>query len=441
MKKQIESGNGVTVVKPKLVREILSIINMPGKTRMEKIAALKAVDFSGRPGQDEANAITQKYRNKFQDSETRKITGKFPRGENRIIEKYENCKWMPRLANFKRDNWSSTTELSQYKNFKKSRWQDAFEKQLKSRFPSIELRLLAPDLTADNYLQFAASNPFKKAAELQAAADKLKADKKAFSKETGLPGSFFGHEKSIEEIQSYKWTSSYAKVADWYVTIDFDNCEDWEAYSSAWHRSHGPKRWVENRRVIFTKPGEKKEFPLDSFAGAFLFKAIIETLQLEKPKVDKTTKAKLSKFQAVQLNPYFDVRVMKIAGHIVTGERLFAGSHYDFFITDGKDVYHSGDKSDLAAGLRRKQEAAAKAEANRLEAENTVLTIEIVTDKQGRYGFCETGVRQFAELNGLDANGSYTVREIRQAVVAKRKENCARFASELKSVGIILNCK
>lgn len=419
----------------KIVREVIDVINAEGKTRKEKLATLKKIDFSGRPGKDAAIAEVRKYEEKFQDYELRKITGKFPRGEARITgDHYYSIKWNIRTS-----------------------WVAAFEKHLQKvapyfNFSGANIRAMIQENWDSNFHDHYDYNTFRKYAnkirkEAIRISEKIKAEKaekEKFSKETGLPPYFFKTKKTIEEVQKnkaaegYQAQYMYCVLAGWNITVHQSVSEDWEYYSKSWHNSHGPKRTVESRYILFRNAKETQRVEVNSFAGNYLFSAIIDLLKVQKPKIKKAIRDEIKNFLAVQLNPYFDIEIIKKIGKIIICERKFAGEHYDYCITDGKNTFHDFSNENLVSGLKAKIQLAAIAEAKRLEAENEVLTAEIASRK---YGFCYTGISEFAALNGLDYEGSYTVKQIREAVIQKRKLNCKKFQKELKTIGIILNCK
>jgi hypothetical protein len=83
---------------------------------------------------------------------------------------------------------------------------------------------------------------------------------------------------------------------------------------------------------------------------------------------------------------------------------------------------------------KRKKLAAAR----RIKEDSQVLTIGYI---KKNFGFCEAGIRQFCERNGIDYTGSITFKELREKVIRNRQVNCLSYIPYLKKMGLTLNCK
>jgi hypothetical protein len=76
--------------------------------------------------------------------------------------------------------------------------------------------------------------------------------------------------------------------------------------------------------------------------------------------------------------------------------------------------------------------------AKRVANDKKILTIEYCKD---RFGWCETGIRNFMLLNNIENIESITVKELRNIAIKNRKINCKYYRNYMKKLGIILNCK
>lgn len=193
---------------------------------------------------------------------------------------------------------------------------------------------------------------------------------------------------------------------DYRVLVTADVEEDWNAYSKAWHRSYGPKRTTENRRIEFysqNKSGEwvlRKTHALDSFRGQFLAKAIAEELGVP------TSREKGFR-RRVQLNDLY--RIEQVADDLYV--RTIAGAVYDYVAVKGdEETYHAPTADEAREGLARKLEEAAR-------LQEAAAKGELISARMGRrLGFCEEGMREFARAVGLKYSGEYTIDDFAEAV-------------------------
>ena len=212
------------------------------------------------------------------------------------------------------------------------------------------------------------------------------------------------------------------------TTVDWSEDHDWNFYAKSYGR---PKSTYAERAVVFQTVGKlgKVEdifrFELTSFSGNFMEKAIAAFFKVGKVKCAKELKS-------VQLADYFYLNET----HQINGYRLFERKigklvlDYAIFDTKTGNTFHSYNPETLISGLRAKIQA-------KLDVE-----YETITKHTGfGLGFCETGMKQFCEDNGVDFNGEYSRRDLRNIVLQKRELNCKKYRIELKQIGIILNCK
>lgn len=397
----------------KLINEVQAIIADPSLKRAEKLARLEIIELSGRAGKKEAETIAFQYKNKFNSY----LEGKYVNPRGRYGGVLRGIGKSPRGL-----------KLSPRK-------EDRYEKYLsKFRFVFFsEAETIARGLGID--LNKPCSS--KKATKLHLALSAKNTEREQFEAASRLSWKkYFRKEASISEVQEnkagYATKSIYCLVNGWYVTVGQDESEDWEAYSKGWHKAHGAKRTIDSRWVRFSKGGhDSKSIEVEAFAGNYLFKAIATFFELKPVKVSKG-------FKPVQLNDIFSLVQLHKVGNVAIYERTIAETHYDFCAFDGTNTYHAKTVAEAIDGLRNKLDKFAQAEAKRLEAENKVLTAAYC---HNQYGFCYDGMCEFADLNGLDIEGQYTIKALRAAVVGKRAENCRRFKKELAVIGIALNCK
>lgn len=201
--------------------------------------------------------------------------------------------------------------------------------------------------------------------------------------------------------------------------------KDWNYYSKAWHRQHGPKVTVERRYILVQSlDGHSAEIDVPAFRGNYLLSALAAHLAL--PKVKMTVG-----LASVQLYEFAEVELKHRFGEVRIYARTFAGTLLDYVVVAKGKTYHAETVAQAVAGWRNK-------ERQRIEHESELLTYDVA---RTRYGFCHVGISDFCEVNGLDIEGSYTRQQVRGAALQHRATNCAKFASELRTVGINIGCK
>lgn len=186
--------------------------------------------------------------------------------------------------------------------------------------------------------------------------------------------------------------------------------EDWECYSKAWHRAHGPKRTVTDREVRVYKWGKGliQMIELSKWKPGFMVEVVAQVLGLQQPKVEKS----LRKFQP---SPWVDVkRSVKRNGiqfyNLTMGKYTVGVVAYD----ESCDIHYHGETKETALdGLRKKKEKL-DSDKQRWAMEGSALLN--ASEAHDRWGFCWPGMTEFANAIGFDVDGSYTVAQLRNAV-------------------------
>jgi hypothetical protein len=87
---------------------------------------------------------------------------------------------------------------------------------------------------------------------------------------------------ATEDVYAAQRARGTALVARYLFVVQYDRSEDWHCYSRRWHRAHGPKVAITNRRVEMYVPDAASPdgcrlagaFPLKSFRGDYLVRAV-----------------------------------------------------------------------------------------------------------------------------------------------------------------------
>ncbi|HEC26705.1 MAG TPA: hypothetical protein ENI67_04765 [Gammaproteobacteria bacterium] len=212
-------------------------------------------------------------------------------------------------------------------------------------------------------------------------------------------------------------TTQYGK---WMVEKTEDTHKDWDYYSKGWHRTHGPKKTICNRRLIFTRPWGRGQRHLmwrtDSWRGDYMATAILE-LGLS----PKHSKAPMK----VRLHKAYDASIVERGVGYTIYERTVLGGRHDYCIVDADGTtYHSWKRGALRERLALKKE------------QHQVKMSYCITFKallEG--GFCEAGIRSAAQALGLDIDRAYSLVNIAKAVRAN-KEAAKPFLNELHQIGV-----
>lgn len=238
--------------------------------------------------------------------------------------------------------------------------------------------------------------------------------------------------KTLSQIKSAldisQTRSSWAKITlgNWTVTTDQHIDEDWDYYSKGWHRSHGPKISISNRRITLSRPWgrgtQTKSISLTSWAGNYLEKAIVELGLAPK-------KSKLPLH--VRLHKAFDAKLIKtVRGHKIY-QRTLLGQPVDYVIVAPfGTTFHADKYSDLIKGLYRKI---------RSIKGNLKLGNDFVDWKAcKKLGFCDAGIKSFCNDFGFNINQSYTCSQIEQKI-QQNPSAAAPYLPELKQLAEAFN--
>lgn len=205
--------------------------------------------------------------------------------------------------------------------------------------------------------------------------------------------------------------------------------KDWNYYSKAWHRAHGPKRTVSNRTIEVRKLGCKnviKEFHPTRWSQSEILQVIAETFGVTEVKLSRD----LKRFQT---SKYFDVKKSKkVNGYQIykqtIGKYTIGHVAYDA-VTDAH--YHDYTIEDAVQGLTSKIE---KATQDKIADAKQIVTADYA---HKRWGFCFPGMTEFAEAAGLDINGSYSIAELKKATQNVSRDIKVKYSRELKTAKLI----
>ena len=144
--------------------------------------------------------------------------------------------------------------------------------------------------------------------------------KKDFTEKTGLHSSYLNCEKTFATwLNGNSKPDGYVFFKGFYIVALETEQTDWSAYSKAWHRAHGPKRWKEERRLELHRAGQPVE--KISIGERWTNNAIFEALS----KRFNIQKSECKGRKQVQLNDFFDVELIKSLNGYDIYKRCFAG--------------------------------------------------------------------------------------------------------------------
>lgn len=207
-----------------------------------------------------------------------------------------------------------------------------------------------------------------------------------------------------------------------------DRDVDWNYYSKRYNR---PKVTVNARfiKVLRWNPAavrcddvvrEIARLDIGSYRNSEMVKTIAEFLKIG-PKRERGWSA------AVQLNKYYRIAAAGKLHGIQCYVRTFAGVIQDHAARSGGVVHHAASRRDAVRGLLRK-----------IRAETAVKNTTITRKLCKSLGFCDTGIREFCDLNGIEKNrDAATVDELRQTIAPRLRENRELFGWELQKIGVL----
>lgn len=207
-------------------------------------------------------------------------------------------------------------------------------------------------------------------------------------------------------------------VGAWTITASQSVEKDWHYYSKAWHRSHGPKVTILDRKITFQrKHGAgvmKRSVDLESWSGDFVANAIVSLgLEPKKP----TTPIR------VRLNKAYDAKLTETKRGYKIYSRTLLGQHHDWVIESPLGmIYHDADRGNLVKGLHKK-----------IRNQSRKISGAIDWKKCRSLGFCETGIKQFCADFGLSIKGAYSPLEIHTRI----KQNIQKALPYLRELKIL----
>ncbi len=243
----------------------------------------------------------------------------------------------------------------------------------------------------------------------------------------GYPLAAFGRPANAESWPIKKVTEltagvrEIARVGSWWISTSQSEEKDWNYYSKAWHRSHGPKVTISDRKVLIrrynpaTKKIESRDQDVTAWRGNWALNALIDAGVIEGVKAP-------TKIRPVQLHHAFAVELHRKHGDFTVYRRMLAGDIYDFCAFWHGLTYHAESPITAIRGLKNKIHVAEK---RRNSPINWALCREL--------GFCEEGIKQFCRDFSLSPKGEYTPEEIRKAV-EHDISSAIPYASELKTL-------
>lgn len=217
-------------------------------------------------------------------------------------------------------------------------------------------------------------------------------------------------------LSGYSGRSYSLNWGTWTITTSQDIDEDWSYYSKAWHKSHGPKRTVSDRKITFSRKHGTgtmtRAVELDSWAGDFVANAIV-ALKLN-------TKKPVAPIR-LRLNQAYDAKLVETKRGYKIYSRTILGQHHDWIIESPMGMtYHCCDRSKLIAGLHKK-----------IRNQTREISGMINYKKVHSLGFCESGIKQFCTDFDLNIKNAYSPLEIHTRV-KQNIEKAAKYLGELK---------
>lgn len=224
----------------------------------------------------------------------------------------------------------------------------------------------------------------------------------------GMSGSGY-HTRSKNSIEIGAWT----------ITTSQRINEDRNYYSKSWHRQHGAKYTISDRKIEFSrKHGRgtlRKVASVKSWSGDYIAKAA-NKLGLG---------CKISKYpMRYRLDKAYDVKKADQKRGYKFYQRTLFNVAVDWIIESPAGVtYHAATRGELISGIHKKIRQANKAGTNRVTYESCL-----------ELGFCAEGIELFCSITGLDITASHSVSAIRAAYTGDNKRALAHLAPEIKQL-------
>jgi hypothetical protein len=204
-------------------------------------------------------------------------------------------------------------------------------------------------------------------------------------------------------------------IGGWSVIAWQEETQDWNFYSKAWHRNHGPKTTITGRFVKFVSPSDKKvkTVELESWRGNWQLKAIVAA-GLVRPQKGQMN---------IRLNEAFEIKKIGKKSGITFYIRTLKGEIFDYCaVTPLGMTYHAESPIACIKGLKIKRAALQRKEVAVINW-NFLKTL----------GFCDTGIKEFCSIFGFSVKDSVTPDEVYDRVKANPAA-AVPFLTELKTL-------
>lgn len=232
----------------------------------------------------------------------------------------------------------------------------------------------------------------------------------------------------FNRIQKIKLYHTFKHRTESLVTNNYVVCYK---ESTSW-KKHGRMGMLKTRdslEVVIYKRGfgECYRNDIDRKSNSALMNALADYLQIADVKVP-------TRLRSAQLHKKCSLMLLRKINSVEIFERNIGSELIDYVAVAGRVTYHSPILQNIATNLRVKINAQQQQQQIR---NNTIINAEV-----GFYlGFCEQGMKQFCSDNNIDYNAEMTLANLRNIVVSNRSLNCSKYKTELRTLGITLNCK
>lgn len=215
-------------------------------------------------------------------------------------------------------------------------------------------------------------------------------------------------------------------VGDYCLVAVEDESRDWNYYSKAWHRAHGPKITVESRSVRIIHKGKETSVEVKAFRQGVFAEVLAAHLGIEKPVVP-------TDLRRLQTNKWFGVKKSVKRNGIQVYKQTFGTMVAGYVAEDGDgNTYHADSIDRALSGL------SAKVAKMKQEAAKEAATAYTAMMLHNRFGFCFAGMKEFCHAVDLDIDGTYSIAQLKEAV---RTHNCTavlrKYHRELTTAKII----
>ncbi len=225
-------------------------------------------------------------------------------------------------------------------------------------------------------------------------------------------------EVSLLKLQEDRGYRTFARVGEWVIRTQEDVSWDNKFYSKAYNSRYGGKKTVDARTVLIRRVAadgtlDSRDQSVGAWRGNYLLDALIAAGVLESHKGQMN----------VRLHSAYALEIARKGRHLTIYARTLAGQTVDYCAVAGGVTFHAATVKEGIQGLRGKlRRVSLKANGQILDA-----------DAGRRLGFCETGMKAFAEDFDLDYRGAYTPAEI-AAAVRRNASAAGKYVQELRTL-------